>query len=238
VLSWNAHPSLSAGSRCVTAVAAIALLVLQTASAESEEEASPFLELEQDAPKADSAQQILAAQPEAITQRLFEEKLIVMQEVRESNSDAGRIITALVIFEKPREDVYDLLSQTTRAIEFRPSVTKMATVGQNEYGPIDEHQLSILFRTYVYRLEYRLEPENHRFSWTLDQSFDNDLRQVDGWWDLYAMEDGRTLGRSGTIVDVGPAVPGFLQDWITRKNIPGTMKHVRGWVESDGEYRP
>lgn len=220
----------------------IALLVLPTASAQPEPSSTSasssnegvFVDRSPDR----TAEEILAAEPEAITNRLLDEKIIVMQEVRETDSDAGRIITAMVIFEKPRADVYRLLSQTTRAIEFRPSVARMVTVGQREHGPIDEHELKIMFQTYIYRLEYRLEPANHRLSWSLDQSFENDLSQVDGWWDLYAMSDGRTLGRSGTIVDVGPAVPSFLQDWITRKNIPGTMKHVRRWVESDGEYRP
>ena len=43
---------------------------------------------------------------------------------------------------------------------------------------------------------------------------------------------------SGTSVDVGPAVPAMLQDWITRKNVPETMKRVQRWVESDGSDRP
>ena len=52
------------------------------------------------------------------------------------------------------------------------------------------------------------------------------------------MEDGRTLGRSGTSVDVGSAVPAFLQDWLTRKKLPQTMERVRLWVDSGGTYRP
>jgi hypothetical protein len=220
----------------------IALLGLSIASAQPEASTSSAPSPDErdvaQAPPIVTAEDVLAAQPEAIAERLLEEKLIVMQEVRETDSEAGRIITAMVLFDKPRDEVYHLLSQTTRAIEFRPSVTRMITVGEREHGPLDEHELKILFQTYIYRLEYRLEPENRRLSWSLDETFENDLNRVDGWWDLYEMADGRTLGRSGTIVDVGPTVPAFLQDWITRKNIPGTMKHVRRWVESDGEYRP
>ena len=51
------------------------------------------------------------------------------------------------------------------------------------------------------------------------------------------MKNGATLGRSGTSVDVGPAVPAFLQDWISRKNLPRTMERVRLWVNSDGKYK-
>ena len=98
--------------------------------------------------------------------------------------------------------------------------------------------MKIMFRRYVYRLKFEFDPERHHIQWSLDQSFDNDFRRVRGSWDLYALDDGRTLGRSGASVDVGPGVPVFLQDWITRKNLPGSMSNVRQWVNSDGEFRP
>ncbi len=105
------------------------------------------------------------------------------------------------------------------------------------HGPIDEQRLRILFRTYIFRLEYRLHPEQRRIEWILDERFDNDLTRLTGYWELFEMADGRTLGRSGTSVDVGPAVPAFLQDWITRKNLPVTMKRVQRWVDSEGGSR-
>ena len=98
--------------------------------------------------------------------------------------------------------------------------------------------LKILFQRYVYRIEYRLFPGRRRIEWHLDERFDNDLDKMSGYWELYEMPDGRTLGRSGTSVDVGPSVPAFLQDWITRKNLPRTMDRVRLWVDSGGTYRP
>jgi hypothetical protein len=90
----------------------------------------------------------------------------------------------------------------------------------------------------VYRLEYRLSPEKRRIEWLLDHRFDNAFAEVVGSWELFEMDSGQTLGRSGTSIDVGPAIPAFLQDWVTRKNIPKAMKRVRRWVNSDGTYRP
>jgi hypothetical protein len=186
---------------------------------------------------APSAEAILGTQSAAVAERLLSDKLIVMQEVSKSKTSSGRVITALVIFERPQDEVYRLLSQTDRQIEYRPSVTQTLTIGFRAHGPLDEHRLKILFRSYVYRLEYRLDPEQYRISWSLDPTFSNDLKRVDGSWELFAMDDGRTLGRSGTIVEIGPAIPGFLQDWLTRSHLPETMKEVRRWVDSNGEYR-
>ena len=59
-----------------------------------------------------------------------------------------------------------------------------------------------------------------------------------GFWEFYPTEDGGTLGRAGNSISVGARVPAFLQDWITRKNLPKTMNRVRRWVNSGGSYRP
>lgn len=185
----------------------------------------------------EGADAILRGQPRAVIERLMQDEMIVLQEVRESGALSGSIITALVIFNRPVDDVYRLLARTDRQGEFRPGV-QIVTVERRPEGPVDEHHLKILFRRYVYRLAYRLEPATHRIGWTLDRRFSNDLKRVDGSWELFAMSQDRTLGRSGTIVDVGAAVPAFLQDWITRSNLPDTMRRVRRWVDSDGRYRP
>ncbi len=189
-------------------------------------------------PGPSTGEAILAAQPADVRERIRERGHIVLQEVREKGPLSGSIITAYVIFDQPIERAYGLLSQTARHGEFRPEVASIALVRATEHGPVDEQRLKILFRRYVYRVEYRLDPQRHRIEWSLDEDFDNDLAELRGLWELYELEDGQTLGRFGTSVDVGSGVPGFLQDWITRKNLPVMMKRVRLWVDSEGRYRP
>jgi len=186
----------------------------------------------------ETAEAILAAQPRDLVDRLMAEGVLVLQEVEEKGPLRGGIISSYVIFDQPVERVYRLLAQSERQAEFRPEMSSIETIEMGPRGPIDEQRIKILFQTYVFRIAYQLEPESRRIDWTLDERFDNDLAHVSGFWSLYAMSDGRTLGRSGTRVDVGPAVPAMLQDWITRKNVPTTMKHVRLWVNSNGSYRP
>ncbi len=184
------------------------------------------------------AETILANQPRDLVDRLKREKVIVFQEIREEGPLRGAIVMAYVIFSPPIDRVYALLAQSARQVEFRPELTSIETIEAGPHGPIDEQRLRILFKNYVFRLEYRLSPEQRRIEWALDERFDNDLGRMSGYWELFAMADGRTLGRSGTSVDVGPAVPAFLQDWITRKNLPKTMKRAQRWVDSEGGSRP
>ena len=55
---------------------------------------------------------------------------------------------------------------------------------------------------------------------------------------LAARHGSRTLARFGTRVSVSKAVPGFLQNGITRKNVPETLENTRKWVDSGGQWRP
>jgi len=213
--------------RATTACLAVGVVSLLAAAASTQEPTT-----------ADSAATILAAQPRAVVDRLMEDHIVVMQEVRTEGPLSGGLLLAYVLFASDPESVYGLLSQSGRHPEYRPELTSVETIETGPGGPIDEHRMRILFQRYVYRIEYRLDPDHRRIEWHLDERFDNDLEQMSGFWELYPIGEGSTLGRTGTMVNVGPHVPGFLQDWITRRNLPRTIDRVRRWVDSGGTYRP
>ena len=98
--------------------------------------------------------------------------------------------------------------------------------------------MKIMFMAIDYRLRTHFDWEGARIWWELDPAFDNHLESVEGFWELFDLDGQRTLGRFGTRVSVGPALPEWLQDYATRKNLPQTMEHVRRWIDSGGTYRP
>lgn len=199
---------------------------------------APILALAADAPESRSdADRLLAAQPAALRERLFDEKLVIMQERRESGTPSGGFTVGLVIFEVPVADAFALLCQTERQIEYRPEVVGIETVERGPLGPVDEHRLKVLFRRYVYRLQYALEPQSHSLRWELAPGFEHDLERVSGFWELHALDEERTLGRFGSSVDVGPLVPAFLQDLISREKLPDVMERTRRWVDAEHRAR-
>lgn len=187
---------------------------------------------------ASDAQSLLAGQPRELVERLFERKVIVMQEVGPHGTPDDAFFLAYVIFEVPPEDAYRLLAQTSRHIEFRPEVTSIETVARTEAGPVDVHRLRVLFLNVSYRLRYQMDPAHDAMRWELDPGYDNSLARAEGFWELYPLDAHRTLGRFGSVVDVGPALPHRLQAWVTRKNLPRTIDRARRWVDSGGTYRP
>jgi hypothetical protein len=182
-----------------------------------------------------SAQALLEAQPSERREELLEERLVLLP----SDGLPEGQVEALVLFTQPAERVWELLVARERQREYRPELTALSIVESGEDGVVVEEQhLKIAFLTVAYRLRDRFDGDTHTMTWQLDPDFESTLQHVSGYWELHPLDDGRTLARFGTKVSVSAAVPGFLQNGITRKNVPESLENTRQWVDSDGRWRP
>jgi len=172
-------------------------------------------------------QLLLRAEPEAVVRQLLDEKFLVL-------GGAGEMVRAYVLFDRPPDRVYELLSQTSRQGEYRSELEGLATVARLPDGHVDEQHIRILFVEMSYRVRYRLEPERRRIAWELDPSFPNPMRRVEGSWELYELDPSHTLARFATAVDVGEALPAFVEGAVTRRTLPRTLERCRLWVNADG----
>jgi hypothetical protein len=180
----------------------------------------------------DSSAVVLATLPSDELAVLRAKRLVVLARGGDSTH-----VTGLVIFDKPVGRVMELLAETGRAAEFRPELESDRTVATYPDGTLQEEAIRILFTRITYFLRYRVDFAAHRIAWELDSEHPSRLRRVDGYWELFDMGAGQTLGRFAVHVEVGP-VPAFLEDYATRKSVPATMDNARRWIDSDGRWRP
>ena len=152
--------------------------------------------------------------------------------------DGSLYIGALVLFDQPLHRTLRLLSQTERQSEYLPELKRVETIRRDGAAVIDEHHVRVLFIRPDYRLRTELDFGAARICWKLDPTHDNDLQVLDGYWELYELGDSRTLGVFGTRIVLSTAVPAFLQNAATRRNLPRVVERMRLWVNSDGRYRP
>jgi hypothetical protein len=181
-----------------------------------------------------SAQALLDAQPAERRDELLEERLVLLP----SDGLPEGQVEALVLFERPADRVWELLLARERQREYRPELTVLEVVEQTADGVVEEQHLKIAFLSVAYRLRDRFDAGTRTITWQLDPSFESTLEHVSGYWELHALDGERTLARFGTKVSVSAAVPGFLQNGITRKNVPDSLENTRQWVDSDGRWRP
>jgi hypothetical protein len=141
---------------------------------------------------------------------------------------------ALVIFDPPLDRIWHLLIQGDRQNEYRPELKRIRTIDKGPNHSLEEHELRIMFISLTYRLRFELNRDQNFIGWSLDPDFKNDVDHISGNWQLYEMEDGRTLARFKTRVRVGGALPGWLQNTVSRKKIPQTLKRCRVWANNEG----
>lgn len=182
-----------------------------------------------------AAEQLLAGHPQDRVVRLLRENVVMFRS--SGNDEHAPFVQALVVFESPLERVVRLMVQTARQIEYRSELKSIETVDRFSKGSVDEHRIRFMFLRVAYRLRNEFDFERHRMRWALDPDFDNGLTRLEGFWHFYALDDERTLGHFGSLVDVG-AMPQFFQDYAAKRQIPETMERVRLWVNSDGRWRP
>ena len=179
-----------------------------------------------------SAQALLDSQPDALVEELLEDRLVLME-----GADAG-LVEALVLFSVPPDQVWDLLIQRERQSEYRPELKQIEVIERDPDGLLEEQHLRIAFLSVSYRLKNKFQPEQRTFTFEIDPSYESMIQHVSGYWELHPLEGGRTLARFGTRVNVSAAVPGFLQNGITRKNVPESLENTRRWIDSGGKWRP
>ena len=191
-----------------------------------------------DATLTGAVQRALVGEPPELVERLLDEKVVLLPGSEPRDQDDPTQVRALVIFARPRSRVIQLLLQTDRQTEYRPELEKVETLEHFPNGEVDVQEMRIMLMPISYWLRYQWDVSAGRISWTLDPRFPNGLRVTDGFWELEEVDAVHTLGRFGTRVDVGPALPAFLEEIATRKNLPQTLDRCRRWIDSDGRYRP
>ncbi len=175
----------------------------------------------------------------ALLAELEIQRVLLAEEVAAaSNGERACSAQAFVLFEKPRAEVLRMLAATPRQTEYRPELSRLEVIEATEAGDVAEYRVRFLLTTLDYRARHGWNLEQGRVWYVLDPGYPNDLAVLEGLWELIPIDARRTLGRFTTRIDIGPALPSFLQNFATREKLPDSMEQVRRWVDSGGKWRP
>jgi len=163
-------------------------------------------------------------------------EIVILKEMRRDEGKA--FIQSALIFQKPIEEVHGLLTRTERQEEYLPHLDRAVLVKREGNRDIIEFLLHFSFIDIRYQVKhYYGEPGEYRMSWALNPDFKNEIAQLEGYWKFYRLDNTRTLARYGTLVRVGRLVPKFIEDALSRKDIPKSVGQLKKWVESGGTWR-
>ncbi|MGB9736613.1 MAG: hypothetical protein ACP5JP_04330 [bacterium] len=164
-------------------------------------------------------------------------KIVVLKQDSGEGKNKQSLIKASLVFNQPIDRVWDLLKQTDRQKEYLPHLKDAQIIEANSKGNITQFMLKIMFFNIRYRVDHKFENSKFRLTWHLDPDYKNDLKELYGYYQLYKIDDTHTLARYGSKVDIGLLVPTFIEDSLTRKDLPTALGNVKKWIDSDGKFR-
>lgn len=175
--------------------------------------------------------------PADLQAKLLKEDQVLLAEDKTTDDNYAGYIKAVAIFKQPKKRAWELMIEPTKQVQFLPRLTGATAAERPANGELVDFQLKVLFSTYKFRVQHWFYPEQSRIEWLLDKSVKNDIKSQEGYWQLFELDENRTIGEYGTRVETGIAAPKFLQDIFARKDIPKALTGMRKFVDSNGTYK-
>ena len=171
----------------------------------------------------------VATLPFATREALRKEGHAVLDE--KSKDESGGMVRAVIRFERPRDEVFAIVTQPSQQISYLPHVTQSKTVGtRTAEGESIDMVVSVFVFTFKYRVQHWFYPDEHRMEWSLDPAGADGLKDQTGYMQLYALDDKTTIVEYGTRVVARSAIINFVRGLGERGGVAealGTLrKHV------------
>ncbi len=142
------------------------------------------------------------------------------------------LLRAVVRFDRPRDEVFALITQPSQQKTFLPHVEQSKTVGERTAeGEAIDMVVSFLF-TFRYRTQHWYYPDEHRMEWNLDTAGGDGLMEQFGFWQLYELDEKTTIAEYGTRIVARGALLNFLRSLGERGAIGDALEAFRKHVHT------
>jgi len=168
-------------------------------------------------------------------QKLKQGEIIILHQEKEGK-EGERLIKAVMILNQSIDEVFNFLCQTERQEEYLPRLERSILIEEDENGNITEFRIKALFINIIYRVRHHYDPKHYRLYWELDPNFDNDIKHLEGYYQLYKINEHQTLARYATVVILSDLIPRSIQELLTKKDLPQSLGAVKKWIDSGGKY--
>ena len=175
----------------------------------------------------------LATLPAAAREQLRKKGYAVLDQ---SSNGKDNLIRAVVRFERPADQVFAVITQPSREVEYLPHVTQSKSLGHTEQGEVDDMVISFLM-TFRFRIQHWFYPEEFRMEWELDPSGEKGLKEMVGFWQLYELDDKTTIGEYGTHVASDSDFINFVRSLGERGGIADALVSLRRFVHTQTSTR-
>lgn len=167
------------------------------------------------------------------------EVVIANQVANKKDDDEGgakAFIQAALIVNQPVDLVWRLLRETEKQHEFLPRLAECKLLRRDVNGDTVFFSVDAPVIDVEYEVIHHYDHANFHSYFNLNPESNNDLRGMDGIWYAYALSPRQTLMRYSVSVNFGWFIPKFIEEYLTRRDLPQAMENFRKRKESGGVW--
>jgi hypothetical protein len=172
--------------------------------------------------------------PEQI-ERLKAGEILILD--KPETMEGKQLITAALVFNQDLDTVWSLMTQGWRQEEYLPRLERSPLIKKWDGGDQIEFHVKVLGIAISYRILGTRDKLQYYSHWKLDPDYDNDMKEVSGYWRFYWMDEHHTLARYGTRVETGIGIPAAVQEFLTKRDLPNALGAQKRWIDSGGTWR-
>jgi len=156
-------------------------------------------------------------------------------------SNVGGKITghgqAAIIVNAPVADCFRIFCDFNQHAKFFPRKTKSHVIKSTPTTATVEKEFNFYGFTVKYVMLYTIDAKNHRVNYQIDPAYPHDIEDTAGFFQFEKLDDQRTLfSFAVTKLETSIAVPGFIQDYLTSRDLPALATNVKKRIESKGTW--
>ena len=187
----------------------------------------------------------LPSLPDSVWDRLRTGEVVVLEEDYsiEDNDRSYADVVQLVLIEAPSREVFTIVDDCARFIEFMPNTDKVTLLdGWGESTEVNARlwrfDLSVAFLTVTYFPITVSDPDNLVVNLDLHQELKSDLKMSVGHWWLYPLDnDTRTLIVYALRAENRWPLPRFVEQYAAETGLRGILANTRNRVLSGGTWK-
>jgi len=146
----------------------------------------------------------------------------------EAGETRGRGL-AIGYIKASKDKIMDTLLDYPSYPQFMPRVKKTNVYLNTPTQVNVQFELKVMI-TIVYHIKHTVNRAAGTITWVLDKSKQNDIKDTTGSWVIKPYKDGCLVYYSVSL-DTGRSVPGWLEDYLTKKDLPNVVNAVKKRIE-------
>ena len=131
-----------------------------------------------------------------------------------------------IVIEVPPEDFFKVISDYNRYRDILPQIKASRIIHRDDERTVAEFTIEVIKRV-SYTLAM-IEHPPYRLEWEL---VEGPFTENSGFWQLKALENGKTHAHYSVSVGVGIFVPKSISNRVVGKTMPAILNHFKLWAE-------